>query len=298
VESGGYHSEHIFDIHLHGLEITVYTIPEDISNHTKSLPSRIGESMLYFDSHPTNLSIHLFVLWAERMEFRCFFRCEDTFECDEGTISVSKEVSELPNLHIIGNGTIMFLSFVCFGEEKDSFVFVRDNPVFYCVCLLFSGVGFLLDFVFLRALYLPFASIEKELFEIRIFSDEILYVSNPSLWENNLSSESLLEKRKKLHHPIMSSSFTRTIPEESHHLEREVESYVGEDEEELLSARSEKSLASSSESPLLLYLDIPPFDEELLLYLSEGWNEILEINNRYSRESTEDSRRFHSFFEI
>lgn len=96
----------------------------------------------------------------------------------------------------------------------------------------------------------------------------------------------------------MGLSFTRAISKESHHLEGEIESYIGEDEEELFSTRCKESLASSSESSFFLNLLFSSINQKLLRYLSEGRNEILEIKNRYSRESTKDSRRLHSFFEI
>jgi hypothetical protein len=279
MESGGYQGEHIFDIHLHGLKVTVYAVSEDISNHTKSLPSRIGESVLYLDSDPTDLTIHLFVLFCEGMEFRCFLGREKIFECHEGTISISKEIFEFFYFHISGDRTVVLLPFVCFGEEENLFFLGGDNPVFNRVGFLLSGVGFLLDFVFLRALYFAFAPIEEELFEIRIFSDEILNRSYPSLWEDNLSSKGFLKEWKVLHHPIMSSSFTRTIPEEPHHLEREIEAYIREYEEELFSARCKESLSSSSEGTILSGFSIPSLDQKLFHYLSESGNEILEVSD-------------------
>lgn len=191
--------------------------------------------MLYLNSYPTDLSIHFFVLFAQRMEFCCFFRGEDIFECNKGTISISKEISEFSNLHIIGNWTIMFLPFVCFGKEEDSFVFVCDNPVLDCMSLLFPRVVFLLNLVFLWTLYFSFTPIEEELFEIGICLDKFLYTSDFSLWENNLSSESLLKEWEIFHYPIMSSPLACSIPKEPHHLECEIESYVRKDEEKLFS---------------------------------------------------------------
>lgn len=161
MKSGGDHGKHVLDIHLHRLEVTVYTVSKGISYHSKSLPSRIGESMLYIDSYPADLAIHLFVLFCERMKFCCFLWCEDILECYESTISVSKKISELPNLHIIDNWTIMFLALVCFGEEENPFVFGCDNPVFNRVSFLFPGIVFLLDFVFLGSLYSSFAPVQE-----------------------------------------------------------------------------------------------------------------------------------------
>lgn len=145
--------------------------------------------------------------------------------------------------------------------------------------LLFSGVVFLLDFILLRALHRSFTSIQKELFEIRVFSDKFLDGSDPSLWEYNLSSKSLLKKRKILHHPIMRSSLTCAVPEESHHLEREIQPNIGEDEEELFSAGCKESLASSSKSPLLLGFCTSSLDQESFYDLSEGDKKIFKVIN-------------------
>lgn len=260
MKSGGDHGKHVLDIHLHRLEVTVYTVSKGISYHSKSLPSRIGESMLYLDSYPADLAIHLFVLFCERMKFCCFLWCEDILECYESTISVSKKISELPNLHIIDNWTIMFLALVCFGDEENPFVFGCDNPVFNRVSFLFPGIVFLLDFVFLGSLYSSFAPVQEELFEVWICLDELLYTPDPPLWENNLPSKGFLKERKILHYPIMSSSFTGTVPKESHHLKREIETYIGEYEEELLSARNEETFSSSSKSSFFGRFIVPSLD--------------------------------------
>lgn len=254
--------------------------------------------MLYLDPYPADLPVHFPVFVREGMEFRCFFRGEDTLERDEGAVPVSEEIPELSNSHVLGDGTVVPLSVVRFGEEEDPFVLVRDDAVLDRVGLLFPGVVFLLYLVFFRPLYFPFAPVKEELSQIRIRPDEFLDGPDFPLRKDDFPSERFLEERKVFHYPVVSAPLARPVPKESHHLEREIEPHVSEDEEKLFPARCEKSFPSASDGPFPHGLGTPSFHQVLLHDLGEGRNEIFEIGNRYSGEPTEYTRGFHGFFEI
>lgn len=95
MKSGRYESNHIFKIHLYGLEVSIYTISEGVSYNTKSFPSRVGEGMFNYNSYLRYLSIHLFVFGCEWMELRGFLGSEYFFEFHKCCISVSKHFLNL-----------------------------------------------------------------------------------------------------------------------------------------------------------------------------------------------------------
>jgi len=141
MESGSYHTDHIFKIHSHGLKVSIETTSQSISYHTKSLPSRKGESMFYPDSYLRDLSIHLFFFRSQWMEFCCFLWSENLFELHKGSISESKhffDVREWFESHLFEDGTIVFLSFCCFSEKENPFLLVSNESILDSMTLLLS----------------------------------------------------------------------------------------------------------------------------------------------------------------
>ena len=304
MKSGGYDANHIFKVHIHGLEVPVYTISQWISNNTKPLPSRVWEGVFDLDSYLGYLPIHLFVFWCQWMELRCFLWSHDFFEFHKSRISISEHMFHFCEIfypHFFKDWTVMFLSFTGFWEDQDTLGLICNNAILDCMSFLFPWVKLLLYFSFLWSLDPAFASIQEEIFEMGKFTNKIFYISNLSFWKYLFSSECHLKNRKIFHYPIMCSSFARTIPKEPHHLKCQIETDICQDEEELFFRGGKKSFRSSPSNPSFehfpwLLLFFSSFLSIRIERIYEHGEKILEIRQRNACQSSEYTRILLSVF--